>query len=111
MNPENKKIGNGGELHAGLWLCEKGHEIISRNFHKRVFEIDVITLCPAGIIHFVEVKTVEDGSVDDAVFSVHARNIGRYMTGVEAFVEEFPQYEDYPMSMDVVIVTRDDFLY
>lgn len=49
-------VGGNGEDYAAEYLAKKGYEIITRNFHSRFGEIDII--CKNGnYIVFAEVKT------------------------------------------------------
>lgn len=50
------KVGRKGEDIACLYLMERGHTVIDRNWRNGHLEIDIITLDKNGI-HFVEVKT------------------------------------------------------
>jgi Holliday junction resolvase-like predicted endonuclease len=54
---KTKKIGNRAEDLACLLLTNTGHTIISRNFYKKVGEIDIIST-KEGVYHFIEVKGV-----------------------------------------------------
>ena len=49
-------IGRKGEDSASLYLTERGHTIIERNWRSGHLEIDIISLDKDGI-HFIEVKT------------------------------------------------------
>lgn len=54
---EKQKIGNLGESVAIKFLERKGFSLIERNYRKKFGEIDIVVK-KAGVIHFVEVKTV-----------------------------------------------------
>jgi len=68
MGGRNKEVGAWGEEQAARFLIQQGYTIITRNFHSRNAEIDIIawhekehfgkTLC------FVEVKTRAVGARD-----------------------------------------------
>ncbi|HZS43263.1 MAG TPA: YraN family protein [Candidatus Paceibacterota bacterium] len=53
----NQGIGHIGESLACKFLCNKGFNIIGRNFLRKCGEIDVIAR-KEGVLHFIEVKTV-----------------------------------------------------
>ena len=102
-----KEIGNIGEQKAVQYLVQNGYKIIERNFRKRGFEIDVIALDINDILRFVEVKTIVDGTLDDAAYSIEGRNVYRYVNGVDAFLVEHPEYKDKSMAMDAIIIHDD----
>ena len=106
-----KEIGNIGEQKAVQYLVQNGYKIIERNFRKRGFEIDIVAEDSCNVIRFVEVKTILDGSIEDALFSVEHRNVYRYFLGVDSFLMENPSYKDNRMSMDVVLVNGDLIQY
>lgn len=99
-----KEIGNLGEQKAVQHLVQNNYKIIERNFRKRGFEIDIVAEDGNGVLRFIEVKTIVEGSVEDALFSVEHRNIHRYFMGVDCFLLEHPMYKDSVMSMDVVLI-------
>jgi len=53
---DNKKIGDGGELVACLFLEGKGYEILEKNYRSYRKEIDIIAK-KDGVLVFAEVKT------------------------------------------------------
>jgi len=103
-----KEIGRAGEEKAVQWLIQNNFKIISRNFYKRGFEIDIIAEDPKGTIRFVEVKTIVDGEIEDAFVSLEARNMRRYFNGVEAFLCENPIYRYREMAMDALVIKGND---
>ena len=56
LAPHTATIGRLGEDAACLFLKEKGHSIVARNFRAGHKEIDIISTTP-GELHIVEVKT------------------------------------------------------
>ena len=61
MNPDKRtgkrKLGDIGENIACNFLKRRGFEILERNYSKKWGEIDIVTK-RAGLIHFIEVKSV-----------------------------------------------------
>lgn len=106
-----KDIGRIGEEKALKWLLKNNYKIVEKNFRRRGFEIDIVALDGEGILRFVEVKTVDKGSIHDAVFSVEGRNISRYVLGIDAFLMVHPEYKDSVISMDALIVCNDETHY
>ncbi len=53
----NKNLGNMGEKIACEYLEKNSFQILTRNYYRRVGEIDIIAL-KHNVIHFIEVKSV-----------------------------------------------------
>lgn len=53
-----RETGNRGEQIAQEYLREKKYTIIATNYRTRVGEIDIIAESPAGVLVFVEVKSL-----------------------------------------------------
>ena len=61
---EKRRFGNRGEDIVNMLLVKRGHEIICRNFLRKVGEIDIISE-KDKIIHLIEVKSVtHETSID-----------------------------------------------
>jgi len=106
-----KDIGTLGEQKAVQYLVQNNFKIIFRNFRKRGFEIDVIALDVDEVLRFIEVKTIVEGTLEDATFSIEGRNVYRYTSGVDAFLVEYPLYKDHAMAMDAIVVQNDLITY
>ena len=105
------EIGREGEEQALEWLRQNGYRVIFTNFRRRGFEIDIIAI-KGSILKFIEVKTISKGSIMDAAYSAQTRNMQNYYNGVDAFLAKFPEYLDYAITMDVLIITpRKIYLY
>lgn len=104
-------IGKDGEDRAIFWLESKGYKIIQRNFRRRGFEIDIVALDKNKVLRFIEVKTIKNGCLSDAVFSIEQRNISNYVKGVEAFIASNVVYSNFQLSMDALIVESKDVHY
>ncbi|MEG0075644.1 MAG: YraN family protein [Eubacterium sp.] len=69
MKKQNNEKGRDGENLASVYLSEKGHCILARNYRKRTGEIDIIS-CYRETIIFTEVKlrrTINYGTPAQAV--------------------------------------------
>ncbi len=64
------ETGSIGEEIAVNYLKDSDFIIIERNYRERWGEIDIIAKDPAGILTFVEVKTMRDGRMRLAVLEV-----------------------------------------
>lgn len=56
---EKQKVGQLGEDIAVKYLENNGFDIIRRNYRKKCGEIDIVAK-KAGIVHFIEVKSVSE---------------------------------------------------
>lgn len=56
MDRRRKNLGDWGEDLACDFLCRRGFEIVERNFHTTVGELDIVAK-KGGDYYFVEVKT------------------------------------------------------
>ena len=66
----SKNIGNTGENIACDYILKvQNRKIITRNYHSRYGEIDIIS-CDDKYINFIEVKTRKSNSIIDGVYSV-----------------------------------------
>jgi putative endonuclease len=61
---KKRRFGNKGEDLASMFLMKRGHDILCRNYLRKVGEIDIITE-KDGIFHFIEVKSVTRGTSFD----------------------------------------------
>jgi len=52
-----QRTGAFGESKAAEFIEKRGDEILDRNWRIREGEVDLISLSPDGIFHFIEVKT------------------------------------------------------
>ena len=52
-----QKTGAFGESKTAEFVTQRGDEILDRNWRIREGEIDLVSLSPDGIFHFIEVKT------------------------------------------------------
>ena len=62
MADDKIKVGKFGEDYTTAFLKKSGYTIVSRNFHSKYGEIDIIA-SKNNIIAFVEVKTRSEGSL------------------------------------------------
>jgi len=108
MKENTRQIGSAGEAKAFEWLILQGFKIIAQNYRKRTFEIDLIAL-KNNVIHFIEVKTVKKGTVDDAVFGVISRNLPNYVKGISFFLAENQNLSKKEYCIDVLIVSLQGF--
>lgn len=104
---DNRDKGNLGENLACEFLKKEGYAIIETNYQKRTGEIDIVAR-KKDVLHFVEVKTRSESSLEtfglpeDAVNTQKKRKIIR--TALYYLQEnEFP--EDTAWQIDVIAIT------
>jgi putative endonuclease len=93
---ESKKVGFIGEGIACTFLIRKGFIIVERNYRKPYGEIDIVAK-KAGIIHFIEVKTVsrenifndkEDSNSYRPEELVNSRKLDKLLKIAETYMHE-----------------------
>jgi len=80
-----KKIGALGEDIAENHLKTKKFEIIARNFHCKYGEIDIIAK-KNDTIHFFEVKTRRENSINEPVESITRQKLNRIIKSAMTFM-------------------------
>jgi len=99
-----RSIGKKAESLAALFLKQKGFEIVERNYHARVGEIDIIAKDKKGIWHFVEVKSRKVSSLygrpEEAADQVKQEKIEQ---AVEIYLEE-RDLENVAISLDLIVI-------
>jgi putative endonuclease len=97
-----RKVNDGfpAEEAASNYLQRKGYLIISRNYHCRYGEIDIIAL-KAELIVFIEVKS-RRGDMEAAFSSVSIRKRLKLIRSALHFIQNNPQYEKQCMRFDVI---------
>ncbi len=96
-------LGQAGESHALRFLEAHGHRLVTRNWHCRSGELDLVTL-DGDILVFVEVKTRRGeraGRADDAVT---ATKRGRLLASAEWFLAQHPDHQDRIWRCDLVAI-------
>ncbi len=106
MKTTNWQKGRWAEFFARIWLRCKGYKIIAVNYKTgrgtHAGEIDFIARKNKTII-FVEVK--KRSSIDNAAYAIHPQQQQRIIRGAEAFLQKYPQYYNYNIRFDAVLVT------
>lgn len=102
-----KEIGNYGEQEAAAFLEKRGYRVLRRNYRLFFGEIDLI-LEKAGVIHFVEVKTVSQETYAKGIKPedhVTREKITRIMKVAEFFLASNHLFEK-KTQIDVVAVVK-----
>ncbi len=100
--------GKAGEECAASFLVSKGFHVITKNYHSRYGEIDLIAV-GFGFLIFVEVKTRKPNSLVGALESVSPQKIQRIQKTAEQYLSENPT--DLQPRYDVIAVVIDKSNY
>ncbi len=92
--------GNIAEDKACAFLCEKGFEIVERNFYSRFGEIDII-VTKDNVLHFVEVKSGED--YEKAIQNITRSKLSKFIKTVHVYLKKHALDVDF--MIDAVVVT------
>lgn len=110
-----RKIGNLGEALAVKYLKSKGFLVLHRNFLRPFGEVDIVAQ-RAGVIHFVEVKTVAREMLNNRVSCemewnpaerVDGRKLARVRRAGETYLS-LHGLSDMDRQIDAAIVSVDE---
>ncbi len=98
----NQEIGRHGEAIVAEYLCAKGYQIIDRNSHMRIGEIDIVAK-KDETYHFIEVKTRLNEAYESALSSLTASKMKHFKNAVLAYQKKHHLY-DCDISLDFAAV-------
>jgi putative endonuclease len=107
MKGYRKKLGQWGEELAAKYLESKGCELFTKNYQKRMGEIDLICLLNEDLV-FVEVKTRTTdkyGYGEEAVDQKKKKKISMMM---DRFIRENDQFVKLHPRFDIIVVEIKD---
>lgn len=104
----NRDLGNYGEELIANHLIKDGYSIISRNFHKRGGEIDIIAK-KGEVLAFVEVKLRQDIYFNNSEIIVRSK-MRKIIQTAKIFLSE-NKFVDHIIRFDVAIVEKIDGKY
>ena len=96
--------GRTGEEAAAFLLEEKGMQILSRNFHSRKGEVDIIALEGETII-FVEVKTWSSYGIDALEQALDAKKQRKIIETSKYFLSLHREYRYMAVRFDVIFIS------
>jgi putative endonuclease len=96
-----KTLGNWAEQRALDILRQHGYVEVTKNFHSRYGEIDVIVADAESLI-FVEVKARAYRAQVSAVESIGIAKQKKLMKTALVFLQKFPQYHQFYCRFDVM---------
>lgn len=103
MQTRNLRRGKLGEDLAASYLAKHGYRILSRNFHTRYGEIDLIAMKGRSLI-FVEVKTRGNDNFGAPIDSVTRSKLAKLRLASEYYLMQHPKFLG-PVQIDVVAIT------
>ena len=95
------KLGVSAEGRAALLLAAKGYRELARRWKSPVGEVDLVVRRGRTLV-FVEVKARP--RIDDAAWSVLARQKRRIVAAAEAWLAAHPEHAGYDIRFDAVLV-------
>lgn len=85
------------------YLEKEGHSLLRHNYHVRFAEIDLITLCPNQIFHFVEVKFWKN-NILHPLESITNKKIRRQKRAALYFISELHTLKkNFPASDEISV--------
>lgn len=98
----HNELGKEGERLASQYLCEKGYQLINKNWRYGQWEIDLIA-AKASLLVFVEVKTRSQNKFGYPEEAVSERKKAWLQAAAEAYLEEFPFEGE--LRFDIIAIT------
>ena len=100
----SKATGALGELKAQQWLEQQGLTLITRNWHCRYGELDLV-MQDQEVLVFVEVRYRKHQRFGGAEFSVDRRKQQRITQAAQCFLQLEPAWANTPCRFDVVALS------
>lgn len=101
----NYSRGKIAEFVARMYMRLHGYRIVAQNFTTgrgtTAGEVDFIA-CRAHTLVFVEVKKRK--TVAEAAYAISKQQQQRIIRGAQSFLKQNPQYNDYDMRFDAILV-------
>jgi putative endonuclease len=98
---EHNELGKDGELAAVAYLKENGYEILTTNWRKGHFELDIVAKTEDELV-IVEVKTRSEGSITDPEDAVTNQKIRNIIAAADVYIKSFDI--DLPARFDIISV-------
>jgi putative endonuclease len=104
MIKTTRESGKNAEDFAANYLTKQNIKLISRNFHSRFGEIDLIGL-DQNILIFVEVRYRKDEHYLTAIETIDWRKCEKIITTSKYFLNKHKKYQLYLCRYDVITIT------
>lgn len=102
-----QSIGQRAEDLAAQFLRSRGLEILSRNFRRRLGELDIVAR-EGNTLAIVEVRTRASNDYGGAAASVDFRKRRRLVRAAMQLLQQRRELADLPARFDVIVVTDVD---
>ena len=99
MKASTMKVGRRGEDEACLYLIERDHTILGRNWRSSHLEIDIITMT-GNELHIVEVKTRVAPLAADPLANITPAKLERMTRAARAYLRS-PEAGRLPRDMEI----------
>lgn len=97
----NHRRGIHAEYLALTFLVLKGYRLIAMRYKTKQGEIDLI-MRRGNVLSFIEVKARP--TQQQAANAIHTTNQRRVMQAAQFFLQNHPQYRDYDVRFDAVLI-------
>lgn len=104
----SRELGNFGEEKIAEFLISKGHEIITRNFRTKYFEIDIISKLD-DFLFFTEVKYRKTADFGEPVEFIDVHKRKQIQFAAESFLIMHPEFKDFTARLAVAGISGRDF--
>lgn len=98
----HNETGKAGEVLAAAYFERKGYAILHRNWRHKNWEVDIIAE-KAGMLHFIEVKTITTLKFGNPEEKVDAKKIRYLINASEEFLYQYPEWRR--IQFDVLAIT------
>ena len=100
-----QKAGQLAEIMACQFLCDKGLKLVTKNYHCRYGEIDLIMQQEQTIV-FVEVRSRKLNNLVDSASSVNWSKQQKLQRTAENYLQKNNVHSSIPARFDVIAVTH-----
>jgi putative endonuclease len=98
----HNETGQQGEALAAAWLDGQGYRVLHQNWRHARWEVDIIAE-KAGVLHFVEVKTLRSNRFGYPEQQVNRQKLGHIKRAAEHFLALYPQW--LRIQFDILAIT------
>jgi putative endonuclease len=106
--PSHRAIsGQFGEALVTTWVQQQGWQVITRGWHCRWGELDVVAFCPKSIcLAFVEIKTRTSGNWDEnGLLAITPTKQRKLIYASQLFLAQHGCWAETPCRFDVALVS------
>lgn len=102
----SKQLGDRGEQVVVDYLEASGHEIVTKNYKTKLFEVDIISR-RGRVLYFTEVKYRRDSDFGAGLDFIDQKKQQKMRLSVKGFMEANPEYADFTPTLAVAAVGKD----